>query len=181
MGKLGVIILGAFVGGLAATLAVVFWLGWGDSRQGQPAHADPSRGDYVDLLLTLVTVLMGAIGLAVTVGAVVIGLVALKTLREIKDDAASAAQVAAADKISKAMDELLEPNVKAKVKEAMPAALNAALLEDELGYQILDEMARKGELDKLFDRVAMRTQGAGPEFDPEYAEQYADDDIDHAK
>ncbi|MCE2522646.1 MAG: hypothetical protein J4F49_05430 [Rhodobacteraceae bacterium] len=180
METIGVAIMGAIVGGFAAAAAVVFWLGWGVTGQGQLAHADPTRGDYVDLLLTLVTILLGAIGLAVTVGAVVIGLVALKTLREIKDDAASAAKEAAAIKITKIMDEELEPNVNAKVKEAMSPALQAALLKDELGHKILTKMAQLGELDEVLERVAMRMQGGGPEFDSEEAVNYANGDNDHA-
>jgi len=46
-----------------------------------------------------VTVFLAAIGVAVTIGALVIGLVALKTLREIKSEAASAAKDAAGEKI----------------------------------------------------------------------------------
>lgn len=79
----------------------------------------------------MATIFLGAIGLAVTVGALVIGLVALKTLREIKDEAADGAKDAAADKINETMAAELEPNVNAKVQEALPTALQAALLNDE--------------------------------------------------
>ncbi len=169
MGKVSAAILGAIVGGFAAATAVVFYLGWGTSGHGQPALVDPTRGDYVDLLLTIVTIFLGAIGLAVTVGALVIGLVALKTLREIKDDAATSAKDAAAIKIKETMAAELEPNVNAKLKEALPLALQAALLSDDLGHKILTEMARKGELDEVLERVAMRMQGAGPDPDPDDA------------
>lgn len=81
------------------------------------------------------TVLLAAVGLAVTIGALVIGFVAFKTLREIKDDAADAAQAAAEMKIN----------------------------DDALWHRILSEMAQKGELDKALERVAMRLQSAGPE------------------
>ncbi|MEM9395825.1 MAG: hypothetical protein AAGA38_18375 [Pseudomonadota bacterium] len=93
MGKIGAAILGAIIGGFAAVAAIVFWFGWGLPGQGQAAHIDPTRADYVDRLLTVVTIFLGAVGLAVTVGALVIGLVALKTLREIKDEAADGAKV----------------------------------------------------------------------------------------
>jgi len=98
----------------------------------------------VDLLLTVVTIFLGAIGLAVTVGALVIGLVALKTLREIKMEAATEAKGAAA----------------VQINETMAAGL---------GHTILSEMARKGELDEVFERVAMRLQSGEP--DPEPGEQ----------
>jgi uncharacterized protein (DUF2267 family) len=175
-----VAILGAIIGGFVATVAVVFWLGWGTPGKGQPAHVDPSRGDYVDLLLTLVTILLGAIGLAVTVGALAIGLVAFKTLREIKDDAETAAKDAAAYKVTETMAEELEPNVKAKVEEALPPALHAALLNDEVGHKILTEMAKRGELDEVLERVAMRMQGGGPEIDPDNEAEYANDQGDQA-
>ncbi|MCY4607853.1 MAG: hypothetical protein OXD40_04555 [bacterium] len=180
MGRISVAILGAIVGGFAAAAAVVFWLAWGVPKQGPSAHVDLSRGDYADLLLTLVTILLGAIGLAVTVGALVIGLVAFKTLREIKSDAANAAKDAAAIKITETMADELRPSVNAKVKEALPPALRAALLNDEVGHRILAEMAQRGELDEVLERVAMRMQGGGPEPDPDTAAKYADDDDDHA-
>lgn len=178
MGKVSAAILGSIVGGLAAAIAIVFWFGWGMSGQGQKAYIDPTRGDYVDLLLTVATIFLGAIGLAVTIAALVIGLVALKTLREIKDEAANEAKVAAASKITETISADLEPSVNAKVRETLPAALQAALLNDELGHKILSEMAQRGELDGVLERVAMRMQGGGPEPDPEAAEEYADDDRD---
>lgn len=106
-------------------------------------------------------VLLSAVGLAITVGALVIGLVAFKTLREIKNDAEKAAQTAAETKIRETMDSDLEPNVTEKVGEILPGAL----LDNEIGHQIFWEMARKGELDAVLERVAMRMQGAGPETD----------------
>lgn len=178
MGKIGAAILGAIIGGFAAVAAVIFCFGWGMPGNGQSTHVDPTRADYVDLLLTVATMFLGAIGLAVTVGALVIGLVALKTLREIKDEAASEAKQAAAGKISETMASELEPNVQAKVKDALPAALSAALLTDELGHKILSDMAQRGELDEVLERVAMRMQGGGPESDPEAGEHYADEEGD---
>jgi len=176
LGKIGAAILGAIIGGFAAVASIVFWFGWGLPRQGQVAHIDPTRADYVDLLLTVATIFLGAVGLAVTVGALVIGLVALKTLREIKDEAASEAKDAAAGKINETMAAELEPNVNAKVQEILPAALQAALLSDELGHKIMSEMAQRGELDEVLERVAMRMQGGGPEPDPDTADQYADEE-----
>jgi uncharacterized membrane protein len=140
MGKVSSALLGSIVGGFAAVAAIMFWFGWGLPGSGQVAHVDPTRADYVDLLLTVVTIFLGAIGLAVTVGALVIGLVALKTLREIKAEAATEAKAAAAVKIS----------------ETMAAGL---------GHTILSEMAQRGELDEVLERVAMRMQSGGPEPD----------------
>ncbi len=176
MGKLSAAILGAIVGGFAAVAGIVFWFGWGLPTQGQSAHIDPTRADYVDLLLAIATIFLGAIGLSVTVGALVIGLVALKTLREIKDEAANEAKSAAASKINDTMATELEPNVSAKVQEALPNALQTALLNDELGHKILSEMAGRGELDEVLERVAMRIQGGGPEPAPDNEDEYTDND-----
>ena len=167
MGKVSAALLGSIVGGFAAVGAMVFWFRWGLPRGGQAAHVDPTRADFVDLLLTVVTIFLGAIGVAVTLGALVIGLVALKTLREIKTEAASDAKAAAAVKINETMATELEPSVNAKVRDALPAALQVALLNDELGHRILSEMAQRGELDEVLERVAMRMQGGGPEPDPD--------------
>lgn len=167
MGKVSAIIFGAIIGGLAAAPAIIFWLGWGVPSAGQAVHTDPTRADYINLLLTLATMFLGAVGLTVTVGALVIGLVALKTLREIKDDAAHGAKEAAAGKIKETMATELAPNVDAKVRDVLPTALRAALMGDELGHKILVEIAQRGELDAVFERVAVRIQNAGPEPDDE--------------
>lgn len=180
MGKVSATILGSIIGGFAAVGAIVFLFGWGMPGNGQVAHIDPTRADYVDLLLTVVTIFLGAIGLAVTVGALVIGLVAFKTLREIKEEAASEAKDAAATEIQKTMAAELEPNVIAEVQSALPSALQDALLNNELGHKILSEMAQRGELDEVLERVAMRMQGGGPEPDPDALEQYADEEGDQA-
>jgi len=171
MGKVSAAILGSIIGGLSAVAAIVFYFGWGATGEGQPVHVDPTRADYVDLLLTLVTIFLAAIGVAITVGALVIGLVALKTLREIKDEAAQAAKDAAADKIKETMAAELEPNVNAKVEEALAPALQAAMLENDLGHKILTEMARRGDFDEVLERVASRMQGGGPEPDPEHDDE----------
>lgn len=163
MRKLALWITAAIIGGCAAAAAVIAWYGWGVSTKGQATHIDPSRADYVDLLLTLTTVLLAAIGLAVTVGALVVGLVALKTLREIKEEAASGAKLAAAGQIEQTMADELKPNVNARVQEVLPEALQEALMRDELAHRILTEMAQRGELDEVLERVAMRVQGAGDE------------------
>ena len=147
MAKISAAILGAIVGGLAAAAGLLLFLDWGTQGAGQLTYTDPTRADYVDLLLSLVTVLLAAVGLAVTVGALVIGFVAFKTLREIKNEAANTAQAAAATKIN----------------EALPEALRSALVDDAIGHRILSEMTQKGELDKALERVAMRLQSAGPE------------------
>ena len=132
-------LFGAFAGGLIMAVGLVTYLDWGTQGVGQLAHVDPTRADYVDLMLTLVTVVLASVGLAVTVGALVVGLVAFTM---------------AAD---------LEPNVNAKVRQALPTALQAALLDEELGHRILSDMAQRGELDQVLERVAMRMQGGGPE------------------
>ncbi|TJZ86178.1 hypothetical protein [Paracoccus hibiscisoli] len=150
------------MGGFSTVAAMVLWFGWGLPHGNEKAHVDPTRADYIDLLLTMVTILLGAIGLAVTVGALVIGLVALKTLREIKTEAATEAKIAAGNKIAAE----LAPSVDAKVREALPAALPSALMNDDLADKILTEMAGRGELDAVLERVVARLQG-GPTDDPE--------------
>ena len=166
-----VAILSSIFGGLVAVIGTVTWLGWGVPMWGQSTFVPPTRGDFVDLLLMLITVFLAAIGLAVTVGALAIGLVALKTLREIKDEAAnearSAAQEAAEAKISDTMATELEPNVRDKIKEILPSALRSELLEAELVHKIMSAMAQKGELDEVLERVAMRMQAGGPDANEE--------------
>lgn len=176
MGKISAAILGAIIGGFSAVAAILFYFGWGLPGQGQPTHVDPARADYVDLLLTVATVFLGAVGLTVTVGALVIGLVALKTLREIKDDAASKAKDAAAGKIKETMAAELKPNVDAKVKEVLPVALKAALLEEETGHKVMIELARTGALDDVVGRVMAQINFGGPVMDPSDVVEGGDQD-----
>lgn len=175
MSKAGGTLLGAIIGGLSAAIALMFWFGWGTSGSAEAIHTDPTRADYVDLLLTIATMFLGAVGLTVTVGALVIGLVALKTLREIKDEAVSGAKEAAAEKISNTIAAELAPKVDSKVRDVLPAALQVALMDDDLGHKILGEMAQRGELDIVLERVAMRIQNGGPERAQESTDQYADE------
>ncbi|WP_234050732.1 MULTISPECIES: hypothetical protein [unclassified Xanthobacter] len=114
--------------------------------------------------------------MAVTVGALAVGLVAFKTLREIKDEAANGAKEAAEGKITETMAADLESNVNAKVRDKLPVALQAALMDDELGHKILREMAQQGELDTVLERVAMRMQSGGPDPELETAERYVADE-----
>ena len=137
--------LAIFIGAVLAAVFVVLFLGWGSSNAGQAAIIDPTRSDYLDLLLLIVTIMLGAIGLAITMGAVVIGIVAFKTLREIKQEAADEAKAATAEKLERT-------------------------ITDELARKILMEMARNRELDDVLERVAMQIQTGGPEPDSEIDE-----------
>lgn len=130
--------IGALLGTAFATINIVLWFGWGLPTKGQVSHIDPTRSDYVDLLLTILSLMVGAIGLGVTMGALVIGVVALKTLREIKQEAADQARQAADDKIEETVNE-------------------------ELARKLLLEMAREGHLDDVLERVAIKLQNGGPE------------------
>jgi len=123
MGKVVATSLGGIIGGFVAAVAVALWLGWGTPWQGQAAHVDPTRADYVDLLLAVATISLGAVGVAVTVGALVIGFIALKTLHEIKEEA-----------VGKAKD---------VAKEAVDVSV----------HKILRNMADNGELGTVLDRV----------------------------
>ena len=57
------------------------------------------------------------------------------------------------------MDSDLEPSVASQLAAALPEALKTALVDKDLGHQILGEMAQRGELDEVLERVANRMQG----------------------
>lgn len=176
MGKIAATILGAIIGAFVAVAAIVFWFGWGLPGTGQTAHIDPTRADYVDLLLTVATIFLGAVGLAVTVGALVIGLVALKTLREIKDEAASEAKTAAATKITETIEAELEPKVDKKVREILPVGILVALADDEERDKIIKALTRTGALDAAVGRVIERINAGGPVMDPRDVVEGGDQD-----
>lgn len=176
MGKISAAVLGSIIGGFAVLAATIFWFGWGITSQGQSTYTDPTRADYVDLLLTVATIFLGAIGLAVTVGALVIGLVALKTLREIKDEAASGAKDAAADRINETMENDLDPKVDKKVREILPLALQVVLADDDHREEILKALARTGALDAAVGRTIDRINSGGPVMDPQDVVEGGDQD-----
>jgi len=125
----------------------------GLSGQGQVSHIDPARSDYIDLLLTVAMVFLGAVGLTVTLGALVIGRVALKTLRQIKDEAASEAKRAAAARINETVENDLDPKVDNNVREILPLALQIVLADDEHREGILKALVRTGALDAAVGRA----------------------------
>ena len=167
MGKVSALILGSIIGAFAAVAAIVFWFGWGLPTQDQTTYIDPSRADYIDLIMTVTTILLGATGLAVTIGALVIGLVALKTLREIKEDAASEAKTAASARINTTMENELDPKVDKKVREILPLRLQVVLAEDEHRDEILKALVRTGALDAAVERTIERINAGGPVSDPQ--------------
>ena len=166
MGKVGASILGAVIGGFAAVSAIVLWFGWGMPGKNQAAHLDPTRADYVDLLLTIATIFLGAVGLTVTVGALVIGLVALKTLREIKEEAAQGAKQAASAKIDDTVANELFPMVNKKISEDLELALQIHLADDKHREAILISLARTGALDDAVARTMDRISFGGPIQEP---------------
>ena len=176
MGKVSATILGAIIGGFSSVAAIVFWFGWGATDQDQLAYVNPTRGDYVDLLLTLVTILLAAVGVAVTVGALVIGMVALKTLREIKDESAQAAKDAAGATIAETIKSDLGPTVDDKINEILPLALQVALVEVETRHEILKTLVRTGALDEAVARVMDRINYGGPVRDPRDVVEGGDQD-----
>ncbi|MDE2738289.1 MAG: hypothetical protein OXH47_02070 [Paracoccaceae bacterium] len=159
-------IFGSIIGSIFTLVALILFVGWGKPQNQQNSFPNPTRDDYVDLLLSVTTILLGAIGLGLAFGAIVIGIVAFKTLREIKDDVTKTANASAVNKINETITEKLEPSVKIKVTEVLPANLNKVIIDDGLGHEILSSMAKNGELDDILERVASRMQG-GPEDDPE--------------
>lgn len=147
MGKVFSTILTGIVGGFSALVAVVFWFGWGVAGRTQSAYLDPTRADYVDLMLVLTTVLLAAIGIGITVGALVIGLVAFKTLREIKDEAAKGAKDAVALEIT----------------NALPSALETALLDPDIGPKLLVDLAKEGVFDAAMNKALDQLNYGGPQ------------------
>ncbi len=165
MGKTILMIFGSIVGGFAGAALTLAFLDWGTLGRGQPTHADPTRADFVDLWLSQISLLLTAIGVTIAVAAMVVGFVTFKTIREVKDEAASAASA----KVDETLAAELAPGVDAKVAETLPSALEKvmpsavlrAILEDGAGYRILSEMVRRGEFDEVLERALLLRQNPG--------------------
>ncbi|MCY4287276.1 MAG: hypothetical protein OXC63_01635 [Aestuariivita sp.] len=96
-----------------------------------------------------------------TVGALVIGLVALKTLREIKEEATSEAKAAAATKISETMEADLDPKVDKKVREILPLGLQVVLADHEQRDEILKALVRTGALETRLEELSTELTWVG--------------------
>ena len=152
---------GTFVG-----ICLAIWAVWpsvpADSQLLYPSSPDDR---YTDLMLTLVTIMLAAIGIMMAVGAIVIGLFSWRGVRAVMDQILHKSGEKAFKKVSK---EVIEKATKKVVKNA---------IEDESYRKSLDEIVRsesekeaknimdmviRGQLDQIFEEFVTRISFNGP-------------------
>ena len=144
----------------------------GPARRLDPPSADFAYSDFVSIGLTVVTVVLGALAL-------VIGIVAFKTVREIKQDAAAVANKHSSDTIRehmKTVPDQVNTSVDVLIKRRLPA-----VIQEEVTREI-EIYAKDGRLGKIIEKANLRRSFYNPEAEeelqPGFDEQQEDGGID---
>lgn len=129
----------------------------GPARRITPSKIELSYADFVSVGLTVVTVVLGALAL-------VIGIVAFKTVREIKGDAAKVASKYSTDTIEhhmKSIPSQVNTSVDAIVEERLPS-----IIQQEVTREI-ETYAVDGRLALIVEKANLRRSFLNPEADEE--------------
>jgi len=122
-----------------------------------PPTIDFTYSDFVSVILTVVTVVLGALAL-------VIGIVAFKTVREIKQDAAAVANEHSSATIEEHMKTVpgqVNTSVDALVRLRLPA-----VIQEEVTREI-EVYAKDGRLGEIIEKANLRRSFYNPEAEEE--------------
>lgn len=140
----------------------------GPARRLDPPSTEFAYSDFVSIGLTVVTVVLGALAL-------VIGIVAFKTVREIKQDAAAVASDTINEHMKTVPDQV-NTSVDVLVKLRLPA-----VIQEEVTREI-EAYAKDGRLGQIIERANLRRSFYNPEAEkelqPGFDEQQEDGGID---
>ena len=142
----------------------------GPSKSISPPTFDFSYSDFVSFLLTVLAIIITALAL-------VIGLVAFRTIGEIKREARRIAQEHSKSEVERSLDEVPERVTKAveqEVKERLPGAIDNAV----------EEAGKAGRLDEALQKAIMQVSIGGavanselqPEFETQTVGRKSDDE-----
>ena len=155
-----------FTSYIAIALASAAFTAWmfegghfvGPSRSLKPPTFDITYSDFISLLLTVLIVIIASLALT-------IGLIAFRTIGEIKREARRIAQDHSKLEVERSLEKVSERVTKAveqEVKELLPGAIDRAV----------EEASKAGRLDEALQKAIMQISiGGGPantELQPEY-------------
>lgn len=159
------IAFGACFGGFLG-ICVAVWTVWPNvPADSQLSYINSSEGSYTDLMLTLVTVMLAAIGIMMAVGAIVIGLFSWRGVRAVMDQILHKSGEKAFKKVSK---EVIEKATKKVVKNVIGDESYRKSLDEivrnvsEKEAKNIMEMVIRGELDQIFEEFVTRVSFNGP-------------------
>ena len=143
----------------ALSAAVTVWLFMGGkilgpSRSEPPPVVDFSYSDFISFLLTVLAVILAALALG-------IGIIAFRTIAEIKREASQIARDHSKSEITRSLSEVPERvrrNVEDAVAELLPKAID----------QAVEDAGKEGRLDQALERAVLRLstgEHASPEPD----------------
>jgi uncharacterized protein HemX len=155
------------VAAISATVTVWRFSGGhlvGPAHRLNPPEVDLSYSDFVSVLLTVLAVILAALAIGV-------GIVAFKTIRDIKDDARTIATDHATTvigELTKAVPAQVDAVVITTVRQRLPEATQTSVRE------IVEEMAKNGTLGQLLDKAVMRMGALDPEAERELQPEFED-------
>ena len=157
--------LGAIAIAVLSSVATLWAIGErtivGPHRALAPMNVEVTYMDFVSVLLTVLTIVLAALAIGV-------GLVAFRTIKEIKEDARKIATETATQTMKKLTEDLpgqVEAAVDAIVKKDLPAEIKRNVIV------AIEEYAKSGELGKLLERAYFQMSA----LDPETAREFADE------
>jgi hypothetical protein len=133
----------------------------GPHRPLAPTKFEVTYMDFVTVLLTVLTIVLAALAIG-------IGLVAFRTIKEIKEDArkiATEQATATMTELTKGLPGQVEIAVDKFVHETLPAAIKQNVVVS------IEQYARSGELGKLLERAYFQMSA----LDPQTAREFADE------
>lgn len=130
----------------------------GPARRLNPPTFDLSYSDFVSVLLTILAVILAAL----TIG---IGMIAFRTIAEIKKEAGlSATKVA--ETVLKDVPERVAGEVKKSVEEQLPETMEAKLVT------VIENAGKTGVLDSALQKALARMAFGGAQSNSELAEDF---------
>lgn len=138
----------------------------GPARRLDPPKVEFAYSDFVSVGLTVVTVVLGALAIA-------IGIIAFKTVKEIKVDAAAVAtkhSSATIDEHMKTVPTHVNTAVDAIVEGRLPEVIHAEVTRE------IEVYAMDGRLAKIIEKAHLRRSFMNPEAEEELQEGFDNQD-----
>jgi hypothetical protein len=130
----------------------------GPARRLDPPSFDFSYTDFVSVLLTILAVMLAALAIG-------IGLVAFRTIAEIKKEAGRVA-IAATESVLESVPDRVSSAVQTSVEEQLPETMEAKLVT------VIENAGKTGVLDTALQKALARMAFGGAQSNSELAEGF---------
>ena len=141
----------------------------GPARRLNPPTVDLAYSDFISIMLTILAIVLAALAIG-------IGVIAFRTIAEIKDEARTIAQKTSKDVVEaelKTVPERVAKAVDRQVQDRLPKAI-----EDQL-QDAIEKAGKSGALDEALQKALARLSFGGGELAPGF-EATEDEENDNA-